>query len=125
MKHSYALLFLLLPVIGWGQTTNFPVTISGSGSSYSEIICTRTHIDTIKNVMWYIEIRHDIDSIMPMSVGCPNHSCTFLHTWNDQTKEDHWYEMYHGDKDELAYYIHEVYAIAIKKKGAPIIYPKH
>lgn len=116
------LLFLLFPISGFCQSLITPITV-GSGISLTpytnQVVCARTHIDTIKKVDWFIEIR---DSTMgPLSTKC--NTCDFLHTWNDLTHESHWYEMYHRKSDEWAYYIHEVNVICLKQYGKPIIYP--
>lgn len=117
------ILFLMLPLCGTAQIFNKPV-LSGDITKgvEPEIICTRTHIDTVKNVEWYVEVRADTGIMgMPMSVGC--RGCSFIHTYNDLSKESHWYELYHDKKDSWAYYIHEVNVVALKQKDGTIIYP--
>lgn len=99
---------------------------TGYGTS-ANIACIKTHIDTIKNVAWYVSIWKDTARLdMPMSTSCPKGGCTFLHTWNDVTKENRWFEMYHRESDgnDWAYYIHEVFLVALKQYGKTIIYPQ-
>jgi hypothetical protein len=118
------ILFLLLPIFCFSQQSDTITTFSSYGSS--TVVCSRTHIDTVKNVAWYVSIWKDTArSEMPMSTGCPKGGCTFLHTWNDNTKESRWFEMYHKghDGNDWAYYIHEVFLVALKQYDKPIIYP--
>lgn len=121
------ILVLLLPVFGFAQPHPIAGTGLSGGITYNPItiVCTGNHIDTVKNVLWYVEMKKEWDSLMPMSTGCPNGGCTFLHTHNDETGEDRWFEIYHRKSDEWAYYIHEVNLIALKPKGRPIIVPIH
>lgn len=123
-------LFLLLPICASAQKSSAyfangltaKVSETITSGEYTSIICSRTHIDTIKNVEWYVETRADTGILsVPMSIIC--NSCTFLHTWNDLSKENHWYALYHGKEDSWAYYIHEVRLICLKQKNKSVLYP--
>lgn len=121
------LLLLLFPMSAFSQVPN--ITVGGYLTNTTpdtwNVTCTRTHIDTIKNVEWYVEVPADTGFLsMPMSIGCDKSKCTFVHTYNDLSKKDHWYDV-HNDKGSWTYYIHEVRIVALKPKGQPIIYPKH
>lgn len=120
------LLFFPMSVFSQVPTITLGGDLTNPTPNTWNVVCTRIHIDTIKNVEWYVEVRSDTGFLsMPMSTGCGESKCTFVHTHNDLSKEDHWYDVYHRQGDSWAYYIHEVRVIALKPKGQPIIYPEH